>query len=438
MADEARREWRTYGTNKTTVLEERRRGRKPSDLVVRVTAPITRWDRTQQPYTAYQFLVWQQQRLLGSYEHRYSEFHKLYLQLHTAVAEPFPAKQWRFRATGGRLGNQHHRSGSGSSSRLRDQGQDPEFVQQRCIQLDAWLVAAVEAYNTMTLNHPAQYTALRTFLLEPPKPPCDQPLVTTTGTDTALLTESAWKRHNFLQSTMGSALRHAIHTVQKLPQSSIPPALLDECCAVLFLTVFKAGFVVSGRYGTGLLIRKLTVMNPGTAPTMATNTVWSAPCAVALSGLGWGAQVGTNVTHYLILWMDPVSLQDLIESEHAVQLTAEHGITVGPHGTGEASNAAAAASSSWSRGRQSHSTLHHTIQNTSNNPRTTTAYTYAMVTQGFFVGYTLEGSYLQVRHDINTKFYDRECDAYEILQLPGPVAATPLYHSLTQAWQQMT
>jgi len=55
--------------------------------------------------------------------------------------------------------------------------------------------------------------------------------------------------------------------------------MLDIAKGVAFLTVLKAGFMVSGRFGTGIVISRLS------------DNSWSAPSAITISGVGWGLQV---------------------------------------------------------------------------------------------------------------------------------------------------
>ena len=63
-------------------------------------------------------------------------------------------------------------------------------------------------------------------------------------------------------------------------EEKIPRELLEIARGVVFLTIVKAGFMFTGRYGTGLVIAKLS-----------DGCSWSAPSAVTISGLGWGLQV---------------------------------------------------------------------------------------------------------------------------------------------------
>lgn len=59
------------------------------------------------------------------------------------------------------------------------------------------------------------------------------------------------------------------------------------------MTVLKAGIIFSARLGTGLVIAKL----PG--------GIWSAPSAIGTAVLGWGAQIGAELTDVIIILNTP-------------------------------------------------------------------------------------------------------------------------------------
>ena len=53
--------------------------------------------------------------------------------------------------------------------------------------------------------------------------------------------------------------------------------------------VLKAGFVFSGKAGSGLVIARLP------------DGSWSAPSCIATGGLGWGLQIGADITDFVIV-----------------------------------------------------------------------------------------------------------------------------------------
>jgi hypothetical protein len=53
--------------------------------------------------------------------------------------------------------------------------------------------------------------------------------------------------------------------------------------------VIKAGFVFSGKAGSGVVIARLP------------DGSWSAPSCIATGGLGWGLQIGADITDFVIV-----------------------------------------------------------------------------------------------------------------------------------------
>ena len=284
---------------------------------------------------------------------------------------------------------------------------------------------------------PAAIQAVRDFLLgDVAKPPCEQ-----SNDLVAANKQDRWgfKWNNPLSFTLGSSIRQSCVTAEYMLLGSvgrnqeqlnqhdvgIPLDLLSAAEGLCFMTVFKAGLVVSGRVGTGLVIRRLSqqqqqmaaaqqqqrqLQEAGNNHASTCHYGWSAPCAVGTVGMGWGAQLGGEVTHYLIVLTTQKAVQDLVGSS-SVQLGAELGVAVGPVGRAGTSHLQ---TGDW--------TLHQ-------------AYAYAH-SQGLFVGMSLEGSVVAVRNDVNAKFYGVGApQPAELLQLPGPKAAEPLYRLLDQATQ---
>ena len=63
-------------------------------------------------------------------------------------------------------------------------------------------------------------------------------------------------------------------------------------------------------------------------------------------------------------------------------------------------------------------------------------YAYA-ISSGLFLGVTLEGSMISIRHDVNAKFYGQtDISVMELLQSPGVPAAEQLYDALAIAIRQ--
>jgi lipid-binding SYLF domain-containing protein len=358
----------------------------------------------------------------------------------------------------------------------------------------------------VVLNQHCQ-AAIYDFILQPTPLPCHRSTTTTVATTTrdhannnnnnyisspnvhltrsigshgipspppALPLQAFWQWNNPFSFTLGAGIRQACRTVQLmcglsssdksdtsyggnnnnnnsmlLPSTSrtlqesdqsIPIDLLRAARGLMFMTVVKGGLVISGRFGTGLVIaRRDNTSSNSSSSDQQHCCEWSAPCAVGTLGLGWGALAGADVTHFLVVLTTDKAVADLVSggktatnsssnsrrsasstlSNSVVQLGAELSVAVGPIGRGANSHLQ---TGDW--------TLHQ-------------AYAYAH-SQGLFVGMSIEGSVITVRHDVNAKFYGRSDFAtqnsnyarVEILQnMPPPKAAEPLYQVLHQAMQ---
>jgi lipid-binding SYLF domain-containing protein len=85
--------------------------------------------------------------------------------------------------------------------------------------------------------------------------------------------------------------------------NAIPKELVDKAEAVaVFPGVLKAGFVVGGRGGSGLISRRL-------------KGGWSAPAFFTMRGGSFGAQIGAAKTDFVLLFMNESAVQGLLEDK---------------------------------------------------------------------------------------------------------------------------
>lgn len=385
-AEDARQIWRKHGSGLTQLSEEKRRAQSSHDIVVRIIAAESRDDLSGAAYTVFVISVgfpgFAEPVIV---EHRYSEFAKLNALLKThavRLESSFPTKHWA-----GRMGQW-------TPSLALAPHQHEELVNYRKIQLDVWLVDLIGCYNRKILPREI-HVEIEDFLSTEVKAPCDRDIRLEAST-----IQTALKLMNPLSYTLGSAIRQATHMVQLIckdgwneSDQSIPLDLLHQAKGLCFLTVFKAGLVVSGKMGTGLILARKS------------DGSWSAPCALGTVGIGWGAQVGGDLTHYLVVFTTTKAVEAL---GHSSSLTfgAEMGVAVGPVGRGA---------------------------HLSSSAKLQPAYAYAH-SSGLFVGISLEGSVVTTRSDINAKFYGRKVQVPEVLNyIPQPKAAERLYNALESA-----
>lgn len=170
----------------------------------------------------------------------------------------------------------------------------------------------------------------------------------------------------------------------------------------------------SGKAGSGLVIARLP------------DGSWSAPSCIATGGLGWGLQIGADITDFVIV----------LNSEDAVRafslggnVTIGGGIsaTAGPIGTGgsvQASLAHPAPMFSYSKSKGTYfKVLLHTVS------------IFLIIILGLFAGLSLEGTVLIERKDANRDFYGSPVPARDILggRVPPPEVASRLYEIIEAA-----
>jgi len=106
--------------------------------------------------------------------------------------------------------------------------------------------------------------------------------------------------------------------IMNVPDQAIPQSLLDKAEAVaVFPGVIKAGFIVGGRGGDGVISRRV----PGG---------WSAPAFFKLGGGSVGLQIGAARTDLVMLFMNSNALQGLLQDKF--EIGGEGSVAGGPVG----------------------------------------------------------------------------------------------------------
>jgi SH3 domain-containing YSC84-like protein 1 len=106
--------------------------------------------------------------------------------------------------------------------------------------------------------------------------------------------------------------------IMNIPDQAIPQSLLDKAEAIaVFPGVIKAGFIIGGRGGDGVISRRV----PGG---------WSAPAFFKLGGGSVGLQIGASSTDFVMLFMNTEALQGLLEDKF--EIGGEGSVAAGPVG----------------------------------------------------------------------------------------------------------
>ncbi|SMN18960.1 similar to Saccharomyces cerevisiae YHR016C YSC84 Actin-binding protein involved in bundling of actin filaments and endocytosis of actin cortical patches [Maudiozyma saulgeensis] len=157
----------------------------------------------------------------------------------------------------------------------------------------------------------------------------------------------------------------------------IPPKVLQNAKGLAIITVIKAGFLFSGRAGSGVIVAKQG------------GGYWSAPSAIALAGAGAGGMVGVELTDFVFI----------LNTEEAVQSFSEFGtitlggnvsVSAGPLGRNAEYDASASTGG------------------------IATVYSYSK-SKGLFAGISVEGSAIIERRETNRKMYGDNCTTKLIL-----------------------
>ncbi|GAA5979816.1 hypothetical protein JCM11641_002702 [Rhodosporidiobolus odoratus] len=181
--------------------------------------------------------------------------------------------------------------------------------------------------------------------------------------------------------------------------SLIPPSILRRAKGFCFMSIAKAGFVLSARAGSGLVIAKLADGN------------WSAPSAVGTAGGGVGFQMGVEVTEFLIILNSRKAVKSFM-AKGSIAVGGNMSIAAGPlgrnvEGTGTLSSGGAIAA----------------------------MYSYSR-SKGLFGGASIEGSIIVERSDANAKAYRSNVTAPQLLS--GAVDPPPWAEDLIDTITRLT
>src|ERR1700694_4436152 len=106
--------------------------------------------------------------------------------------------------------------------------------------------------------------------------------------------------------------------IMNVPDRTIPQKLLDNARAIaVFPGVIKAGFIVGGRAGEGVISRRV-------------KGGWGAPAFFNLAGGSVGLQIGASKTDFVLLFMNREALGGLLKDKF--EIGGEGSVAAGPVG----------------------------------------------------------------------------------------------------------
>lgn len=172
------------------------------------------------------------------------------------------------------------------------------------------------------------------------------------------------------------------------PDKLIPAHVIAKAQGLAILSVVKAGFMITARGGSGIVIARLS------------DGRWSAPSAIGIAGLGGGFEIGLEASDFVIILNERRAV-DAFSKGGNLTLGGNFTVAVGPVGRNLEADVAVRS--------------------------TAAVYSYCK-SRGLYAGVSLVGSYLIERKDTNRKFYGQEIRASAILN--GDVEPPPEAHDL--------
>jgi lipid-binding SYLF domain-containing protein len=164
-------------------------------------------------------------------------------------------------------------------------------------------------------------------------------------------------------------------------KKAIPSQLFKEAKGIVFLSVIKGAVGIGGALGTGVVMAR-------------NNDLWSSPCAISLTGVQIGFDIGIERVDHILLLRDEHALK--IFEKEAWNIGTDVSIAAGPLG-GDINLGVF---------------LNDTKEMIS-------VYAYSMA-KGAYIGVSLNGGLIKIRHDWNKEFYGREMGLNEMFEKSMP------------------
>lgn len=198
------------------------------------------------------------------------------------------------------------------------------------------------------------------------------------------------------QQIMIDQARSTVQAFAAQPDMAEMRRLLGQSYGILiFPQILKAGFIIGGSGGSGVLVGH----DPNTG-------AWTAPAFFTMGSGSVGLQIGAEASQVVLLVMNRKALSAIINNK--VKLGADATVAVGPVGKGLGAGVTTAMNAD--------------------------IYTFAR-SKGLFGGISLSGSVVQGRDDWDQSYYGEPLNAAEIVlnrKVSAPAAAG-LIQALSQA-----
>lgn len=184
--------------------------------------------------------------------------------------------------------------------------------------------------------------------------------------------------------------------IMSIPETGIPSALLKNAQGIAIIPgVIKAGFIIGGRYGSGVMAIRDNKNN------------WSNPSFITIAGGSVGWQIGAQSVDIILVFKTRKSVENMMKGKFT--LGADAAIAAGPVG------------------RQAEAATDIELK--------AEIYSYSR-SRGLFAGVSIEGASLQIDDEANASFYGREAvkaqDIFTDKEIKAPPAANKLKSALSK------
>jgi len=167
------------------------------------------------------------------------------------------------------------------------------------------------------------------------------------------------------ENTRADSAVRVLKEIMMAPDKRIPADLMQNAEAIAVIPdVIKAGFVIGGRHGVGLISIK------------GADGTWSNPSYVSMSGGSVGFQLGVESTDVVLVFRTQRGVDSIVHGKFT--LGADASVAAGPVG------------------RDAHAAT--------DTQLTAEIYSYSR-SRGLFAGVALDGSVLSIDHDANHAVY---------------------------------
>ena len=120
------------------------------------------------------------------------------------------------------------------------------------------------------------------------------------------------------EDTKANDAARVLAEIMRIPETSVPGKMFEEAHAIaVFPDVVKAGLVIGGRRGKGLI------------SVRGTDGTWSNPSFVTITGGSIGFQAGVQSSDVVLVFRNDRNLENIVNGK--VTLGADAGVAAGPN-----------------------------------------------------------------------------------------------------------